>query len=284
MKVQNTSGLEPDRVKIVVAGEAGNGKTTLAKTLQQGLGEKVLVISAEAGLLSLRGTGIDYVELQTREDADGKQVPVPEAERIGRLGEIYEWLLLPEQQTRYKWIFIDSLTEVNQNLLKFLETQEEFQGPKNTIKKFGELSSRMRSLCKGFRDMPHYNVVFSALVKEDTNQDGVKTLKVSMTGAFADQLPALFDEILYLGVTGEKDEHGRNVRMLLTQKTDRIQFPKDRGGALDVVEPADLAAVVRKVRSKPLLPDISAQAKAAHQEAVAAEAKAAETAAVGGAA
>jgi hypothetical protein len=262
MKIKNTETDTKAPISIVVAGEAGNGKTTLAATLQEGLGEKVLIISAEAGLLSLRGRGVDYLELQM--DEEGKDVP--KQARIARLGQIYQWLMQPEQMARYQWIFIDSLTEIQQNLHEFLESQEEYQGPKNTIKKFGELSNRMLSLCKSFRDMPHYNKVFSALVKNETDQDNQTKMKVSLIGSFSDRLPALFDEIFYLGVTNEVAPDGRNIRQLLTQKTDRIDFPKDRSGRLSRLMPADLSAVVKKIRSQPVVADISSAAKAAHAE------------------
>lgn len=262
MKVLSTSGTESDKIKIVVAGEAGNGKTTLARTIEEGLGEKVLIISAEAGLLSLKGSSIDYIEMQQKWDGE-KNVweQVQKQDRITRLAEVYHWLLQPAQQLKYQWVFIDSLTELSQNMLENLESQEEYQGAKNTIKKYGEFSSRMRSLCKSFRDMPHYNIVFSALVKNETNQDNQQKMKVSLIGSFADQLPALFDEIFYLGVTKEIDEQGRNIRKILTQKTDIIDFPKDRSGMLDRFEPADLAAIVRKIRRKPIISGISEKAK-----------------------
>lgn len=248
MKVQNTSAAQSAGMKIVVAGEAGNGKTTLARTLQDTLGEKVLLISAEAGLLSLRGTGVDFVDLQT--DDDG--VLVPKERRVARLGEIYQWLLLPEQMAKYRWVFVDSLTEVNQNLLESLEANPEFNSPKDTIKKYGELSKRMRSLCKTFRDMPHYSVVFSALVKKAADADNVMKSAIDITGSFALQLPALFDEVFYLGVTADVDEAtGKNKRVLLTQKTDKIEFPKDRSGTLSRYEPADLGLLVKKMRAKP---------------------------------
>jgi hypothetical protein len=263
VKILNTQSVTNDALKIVIAAEAGNGKTTLAKTLQNGLNEKVLVISAEAGLLSLKGSNIDYLELQT--DNEGKEVP--KEKRINRLGEIFTWVKQPEQMKTYKWLFIDSLTEIQSNILEHIETLEDFQGPKNTIKKYGELATKTMSLCKLFRDLPHYNVCFSALVKNETDADGLAQMKVSLVGAFADRLPALFDEVLYLGVTEEKNEDGSNVRKILTQKTPKIAFPKDRSGKLSAIEPADLSVIVKKIRSASVVQDISSKAKAKAQEA-----------------
>lgn len=265
MRIENTLEAEPQAVKIIVAAEAGNGKTTLAKTIEPVLGEKVLVVSAEAGLLSLRGSNVDYIELQKKWDPEKKiYIEVSKTERIKHLTEIFAWIQLPEQRAKYKWIFLDSLTEVNQNMEDFLDSVEEFQGPKNTIKKFGELSKRMMGLCKAFRDMPHYSVVMSALVKTKADADNKEQMLISMTGAFAEKLPALFDEIFYLGVMPEMDEAtGKNTRQILTQKTDRISFPKDRGGRLARVEPANLGLIVQKLRAKPVIENISEKAKAA---------------------
>lgn len=277
MKIQNASDLASDGIKIVVAGEAGNGKTTLARTLAEGLkDERAVVISAEAGLLSIRGVNIDVINIQTNDEGE----PLPKEQRIARLGEVHQWLMAPEQRKKYQWVFIDSLTEINQNMLEKLEADPDFQGPKNTIKKFGELSTRMRGLCKSFRDLPHYNVVFTALVKTVTDADQKTTLSIDMVGAFAEKLPALFDELFYLGVSSEIDEQtGKNKRMILTQKTDKITFPKDRSGTLDRLEIPDLSHLVKKIRAKktPLLPDISAKGKEAAAEAKEAKASKAKT-------
>lgn len=267
MKVMNTRAVENSTIKIVVAGEAGNGKTTLARTLQEGLNEKVLVISAEAGLLSLKDAGIDFLELQT--DDEGKEVP--KEKRIERLGAIFQWVKQPEQTKKYKWLFIDSLTEIQANLMEHIESLEDFQGPKNTIKKYGELSQKTMSLCKLFRDLPMYNVCFSALVKTESDNDGLSKLKINMIGAFADRLPALFDEVLYLGVTDEKDDSGKSIRKILTSKTSKIDFPKDRSGKLASIEDADLSGIVKKIRAlekKAVVSDISAKAKEAAAQSV----------------
>lgn len=272
MKTENTLDAESTAIKLVIAAEAGNGKTTLASTIKPITGENVLVISAEAGLLSLRGTNTDYIELQKKWDETTKTwIAVPKTERIARLGEIFQYVSKPETMAKYQWLFIDSLTEINQNVLEALEAQEEFQGPKNTIKKYGELSTRMRSLAKAFRDLPHYNVAFSALVKNETDSDNKTFMKIDMTGKFADVLPSLFDEILYLGVMGEIGEDGRNVRQILTQKTDKIIFPKDRSGKLSRIEPPSLGLIAQKIRAKAVVTNISETVKAAAAQVKAAE-------------
>lgn len=245
MKIMSTSDVSSGPIKIVVAGEAGNGKTSLAATIQETLKEKVFIISAEAGLLSLGGHKIACLELQRK---DG--LPVAKTERIKYMYDILSFLNLPEQRAKYQWIFIDSLTEIQQNMLETLDSSPEFSGPKNMIKKYGELSTRMMSLCKSFRDIPHYNVVFSTLVKTENDADNIPKVKIGLMGAFAEKLPALFDEIFYLAVTKEKDKDGRNIRKILTNRTDKIDFPKDRSNKLSLIEPADLGLIVQKIRGE----------------------------------
>ena len=66
MKVMSTRNAGVDRLKVLVHGPAGAGKTYLASTT--GNHRSTLVLSAEAGLLSLRGFEISAVEISSWED------------------------------------------------------------------------------------------------------------------------------------------------------------------------------------------------------------------------
>lgn len=247
MQISSTKSIASGPIKLVIAGEPGVGKTSLAASIQRTLGEKVLVISAEAGLLSLASTGedVDYIELQHK---DGK--PVSKTDRIKHLYEVLLHLATPEMKAKYQWIFIDSITEIQQNMLDTLEANPEFAGPKNTMKKFGELANKMMSLCKSFRDISHYNVVFSCLIKTETDADNQSQVRLGLVGSLAEKLPALFDEIFYMTVTKDLDSEGRNVRKILTGRTDKISFPKDRSGKLLKIESDNLGAIIKKIRSQ----------------------------------
>ena len=61
MKVNNTSEINNTFLKILVFAPSGAGKTSLAKSVTNP--KKILVISAESGLLSLAGSGIDYIDI-----------------------------------------------------------------------------------------------------------------------------------------------------------------------------------------------------------------------------
>ena len=71
--------------------------------------EETLIISAEAGLLCLQGTEIDVAEVKTREELN--QV-------------LYD---LGGKKLKYKYIFVDSLTEIGDMFLRELKDDPKFR-------------------------------------------------------------------------------------------------------------------------------------------------------------
>jgi len=235
VKIQNTSTVAIGPLKMIVFGESGSGKTTLAKTIK----EPTLIISAESGLLSLQGTNIDVIDLAS----DDAGVAIPKEKRITRLGDAYKFLLTDEAKKKYKTVFIDSLTEINQNMLEKL--QAEYTDAKDTLKMYGELSKAMRSMVKMFRDLPGYSVIFTALSEIEKDEENKRYVNVRLIGKFSSEVSGYFDEVLYLHVERETGE-----RVLITEKSDRL-MSKDRSGKLEKREPADLGIVMAKIRAVP---------------------------------
>lgn len=231
MKIQNTKTYHLDRLKFLVYGAPGVGKTSLAGTIDG----RVLLISAEAGTLCLAHKDIDVIDVTV--DEKGNQVD--KEHRIDRFGKIYQYLIQPEAREKYDWIFIDSLTEVSQNLLEML--MEQMSGEKDGFKMWGEYAKRARGLIKSFRDLPFYNVVFTALETEDRDENNRRLMRVDMQGKIGKQLPAFFDEVFWMHSDPET-----SVRMLTTKQTDR-EVAKDRSGKLDMNEPPDLGAIFKKI-------------------------------------
>ena len=156
MRISNTSKESHDRLKILVYGAPGVGKTTLAASLK----EKVLVISAEAGLLSLADRDIDVIDI-TKDD-QGK--PIPKEKRTDRLIEIFQAVCKAEFYKKYRWLFLDSLTEIGQNMHESLLLI--YPDKKDSMNLWGDYSKKATSMVKSFRDLPHYNVVFTGLEKK----------------------------------------------------------------------------------------------------------------------
>lgn len=234
LKVTTTKNYGVDKLKILVYGQAGSGKTTLARTID----EPTLIISAEGGLLSLNDSDIDVIDITTD---DNGQI-IPEEKRIQRLGEVYKYIGQPEQIAKYKWIFIDSLTEISQALIAQLG--KEFPERKDSLVLYGENAKRLKSLIKSFRDMPHYNIVFTALPSLDKDENGARYHGIDVIGKVGIQLPGYFDEVLYMSV---KDTEEGDERVLHCTSNERL-VTKDRSGKLDKLEKPDLAYIASKIR------------------------------------
>lgn len=112
MLIQNTTTVHANKVKLVIYGTSGAGKTTSIKTLPH---DKTLVISAESGLLSLSGTKIDYVDIAT----DDKGQVLNSEKRLERLKDILKYLDTAEAIKKYEYVVVDSLTEIGEIIANF---------------------------------------------------------------------------------------------------------------------------------------------------------------------
>lgn len=233
MRIASTNSVTENKIKCVINGLSGAGKTSLVRTLV-GAGYKPLIASFESGLLSIAGTGIDYVD-GTRDDAGNV---IAKELRLQRLMEIYRYILSKEALEKYDTIYIDSLTEVCQCMFDAL--RKEYPDRKDNLVLYGELGQKMRDLIKAFRDIPNYHVVFTCLSKTEKDENGKRYLGFDLIGSIADKLPQFFDEVFYLHVT---QDGGRE---LMCNNTTSI-ITKDRSSKLSSTETADLGAVFNKI-------------------------------------
>jgi len=240
LKIQSSKQYSSDKLKILVYAPPGAGKTSLAKTIPKD--EPTLIISAEAGLLCLNDSDIDVLDIT--QDDEGRLIP--KEKRIARLGEAFQFINTPEAIKKYKWIFIDSLTEISQNMMEQLYV--EFPDRASSLVMYGENSKRMRSLIKSFRDIPHYNVVMTALAEVEKDENNMRITGVSMVGSMSGKIPAYFDEVLYLAVV-ENKETGETKRTLITGASDKLVC-KDRSGRLAKYEEPSLAVIASKIRGE----------------------------------
>jgi phage nucleotide-binding protein len=210
--------------KILVYGGAGVGKTTLIASLTG----KILIISAEAGLLSLAGADID---------AD-----VVEVTSIEALRAVYAELRAGDHG--YAWVVLDSVSEIGEVVLSAEKAKT-----KDPRAAYGALSDEMLKIMRAFRDLS-CGVYFSAkLASTKDEATGRVSHGIGMPGAkLGEALPYLFDEVFRLVVIDEDDGQGGKIaaRYLLTA-TDGKSVAKDRSGKLDALEPADLGHVEAKI-------------------------------------
>jgi phage nucleotide-binding protein len=222
MELKSTKGLHSSKVKALVYAESGMGKTTLLGTLPEA---ETLIVSAESGLLCL----------------DGKDISVVEVKQWADLQSVYKNLTTNPEWAHFKYVGIDSLTELSDMLVYTLENSPEFRDPKMALKMWGEFSKRLTATIKAFRGLDK-SVIFTALT-EDVIDNGVVTKKPYIKGKSVQRmLESYFDEVLYLSVNSTTEE-----REIQTQPSTSVQA-KDRSGKLDNFEEANLTTIINKIR------------------------------------
>lgn len=219
--LKRTNTLEPAFVKVLVYGLSGAGKTTLLPSLPS-----PIVLSAEAGLLSIRGSDIPFIEIKSMED----------------LREAYVWLSESEEAKQYESVGIDSLSEIAEVVLS-----NEKKNCKDPRAAYGEMQDQVSSLIRAFRDLPNKHVYMSAKAERSQNEAGALLYAPSMPGnKLGQSLPYFFD--LVFALRCENDADGKIQRMIQTD-TDGFWMAKDRSGKLDMWEAPDLGAIIKKVLS-----------------------------------
>jgi phage nucleotide-binding protein len=223
IQLKSTKDAALDGIKILVHGPAGAGKTSLCATT----GEPTVIISAESGLLSLRGVDI----------------PVIEVKALDQLYEAYDFVVNTPEGQAFKWICLDSISEIAEVVLN-----HEKKVAKDPRQAYGALAEKMTDLIRAFRDLPGRNVYFSCKQERAKDeQSGAMLYYPAMPGNMLKQgVGYFFDEVMALRV--EKDAEGNPTRWLQTSR-DYNYEAKDRSGALEMFESPDLAAIAAKISS-----------------------------------
>jgi len=224
IKLTSTRAAAADNgLKVLVHGPAGAGKTSLCATTD----EPTVIISAEAGLLSLRGHDIPVIEVASIDDVH----------------EAYRFVTESADAKGFRWVCLDSISEIAEVCLA-----AEKKAAKDPRQAYGALADQMGQLIRAFRDLPGRNVYFSCKQARQVDQASGATLYFpSLPGQMLGQgISYFFDEVFALRV--EKDEAGNPSRWLQTGR-DFTHEAKDRSGALAMFEPPHLGAIARKVFS-----------------------------------
>jgi phage nucleotide-binding protein len=207
--------------KILVYGESGAGKTYTCSTAPG----KVLIISMEAGLLSIRDKeNVDAIEIKSYEE----------------LNQIYGELKSGEHN--YDTVCLDSVSEMSEILLN-----HELSINKDARKAYGNVQIACTNVMRMFRDLPMHVIFVCKMSKE--NNDGVWFFQPKMIGTKLGQsIPYFFDEVLALRVIEQTDSEGQTIhtRWLQTAIGDGYVC-KDRSGKLEDLEQPDLTTVIGKL-------------------------------------
>lgn len=230
IQIKKTGKIATKRFVALVVGPSGIGKTSLVRTLPEPE-DAILLISAESGLACLDGTNIDVIEVDPKEPTKS-------------LEEIYEFLQSDEAKKKYKFIFIDSLTEIAQLIVAELKKDPHYGQPKNALAMWGKYSELMTMIVKSYRDMSDYSVIFTCLdAVEKDGLEKIESFNIQGTG-IKNSLKAWYDLVLFYKVY--TDENGEKHRKLVTDISE-APLAKDRTGKLEAFEDADLSVIINKI-------------------------------------
>jgi hypothetical protein len=217
LTLSSTQGAGVSSLTCVLHGPAGAGKTYSVRTCPG----KALILSNEAGLLSLRDQQIDVIEVGNRSD----------------LREAYAFLKGGNHD--YEWIFFDSLTEMGEAVLT---EQKAIHNDGRAA--YGETKDILINLVRLFRNLP-LHVVFICSQGRSADEEGIVDRRPLLPGPkLSNRLPYLVD--LTLALETAVDADGNTTRFFVSESINGLQA-KDRSGALDRFEPVDWALIHSKI-------------------------------------
>lgn len=207
-------------VKVLVYGRAGMGKTTLC-----GTAPSPVIISAEAGLLSLRKKSIPVIKVTTLQD----------------VWDALTWCQSNAKRQGIQTICLDSISEIVEKALALAKKKSN-----DGRAAYGDMATESIAIVKAFRDLPGMHVVVTA--KESTTTDPVTNVSRAGPTAPGQQvgpaLPYLFDEVFHAFTMQGND--GQEHHVLRTKASFNAEA-KDRSGALNELEYPDMTAVFHKI-------------------------------------
>lgn len=219
IQLKRTSDVHTNGVKLLVYGQAGAGKTTLAATMPN-----PLIISAEGGLLSIKDCDLPYIEVTD----------------MTSLMDAYSWARGSEEAGQFDTIVLDSLSEIGEVVLIHEKSIN-----KDGRAAYGEMAAQMTSIIRAFRDLSGRHVLMTAKVEKSQDESGRILYSPGMPGAkMAQQIPYFFDEVLALRV--ERDAEGNTQRALMCE-SDGLWVAKDRSGKLDAWEAPNGSDLIKKI-------------------------------------
>lgn len=201
-KTMSTSDVARDEpTKTLLYAHHGYGKTYQCRYYQKRYG-KGLIISGEAGLKSIEDVAIDYLPFSSW---DGKHNP---DDGVYSFRGIWKMINSPEfKEAGFKWIAIDSLTEMSERLIEHLE--KEHEGNKNGFQLWGDYNRIMLGALKTIRDLP-LHVYVTCLAKEEKDANDVTHYwPLVKGGSVSKHVPALFDHVLCGVRVTETNDQGK---------------------------------------------------------------------------
>lgn len=174
--------------KVLCYGHHGAGKTSQIKNYARAYG-KGLVLSGESGLSAISDIECDYIPFETFDR--------PAKSGAYSFKDIVSYVNSEDfKAQKYKWIAIDSATELSQRCMQ--DVEREFENSSNGFEKWGTYERKITAALKWVRDLPMH-VLITALAAEENDDNGITNFWPMLTQKKVQKLvPALYDHVFCL--------------------------------------------------------------------------------------
>jgi len=259
--------LSAAKTSLAIFGPYGVGKTSLLRTLPP---QHTLCVDLEAGLKSVGGWPgasvpiASYPDFQDLTVLIGGPDPAVAPSRFYSVNH-YEHACRTyagtpvEEYVRKPVIFVDSITDLTRLAMTYAAQQPEAfserTGKPDLRGAYGLLAREVIGALKHLQRAPDKTVIFVGLLEKATDDFSqglwVPQMEGSKTGR---ELPGIVDQVISMMTfsrDGEGglvlDERGEERRFICRKINPWLVPAKDRSGRLDLTEPADLGALLRKI-------------------------------------
>ena len=236
MQFKSANDISQQWIKFLVYGHSGVGKTVLAATMPN-----VLLISAEAGTLSLKSSNLAKVYGDDVEyTAD---VPIVEVRTIDELLNVGKWLATSDETKQFESVALDSISEIAEIYLR--DNLKKVPDPRQA---YGKMAQEVMGVIEAFKRLPKH-IYFAA--KAERSKDSVTGMQLNGPAfpgqQLANDVPYQFDYVFKLDV-GQNPETKENYRYLQTQP-DNQSKAKSRGGNIEAMEYPHLSMIINKIHN-----------------------------------
>lgn len=221
------------RVKALVYGTSGTGKTTFGSTAP-----KALFASSENGLLSVADKGVDYAQINSFKD----------------LTDLLAFLM--KGGHGYETIVIDSITEINEIIKEEIEkrTKRNMQ-----LQDWGEVQKKIKNTFRSFKSLPMH-VLFIAQEKMIHDEDKIEKIVPALNGKSATTIAYDVDIVGYLMIDkagNRKMITAQNKRLLTKDRSNKTKDAKK----IDFSEWVKLIGEIKIGKEKVVVPEVDLKTK-----------------------